>query len=137
MTEYLYPFFKNAGVLYLTVFLVYLFASVIKTGAEAFSVTYWLASNKNRFLTAAVVVLGLSTLMAITDASPLFNWLGIDVNASPVGLGLALCTLLGFIKTGGKSGKDSETEETAKQIGKKAEEIKQAAAELPKDSEGV
>lgn len=124
---YILPFFKNLAILYVTVFVLYLGTAMNKTGIATFNFVFWLEQNKTRFIAGASFILALSGLMALTDVSPLFKFFGFDINASPVGLGLAIALSLGFIST-----KQTKTKkgEKAKEIQAKAVDIVQASTEI-------
>jgi hypothetical protein len=130
--NFIAPFFKNLGVLYLTVFFVFLVSAVIKNGGlTGFSLKFWMHDNQERFKAGAVVIFLLSLLMAVTDASPLFNWIGLDINASPVALGLALAVLLGLAPT--KQRRITPKAKKAKEIQAKGEEVVQKAVEIQQE----
>lgn len=124
---YILPFFKNLAILNVTVFVLYLGTAMNKTGVASFNFIFWLEQNKTRFIAGAAFILALSGLMALTDVSPLFKFFGFDINASPVGLGLAIALSLGFIST-----KQARTKkgEKALEIQTKATEIVQASTEI-------
>jgi hypothetical protein len=122
--EYVLPFIKNLAILYSTVFVLSLGTSISKTGINSFNFVYWLEQNKARFIAGASFILALSGLMALTDVSPLFSFFGFDINASPVGLGLALSVFLGFIST----------KQTKTKKGEKAQEIQTKAVDIVKAS---
>lgn len=70
--------------------------------------------------------------MAVTDASPLFSWIGLDINASPVALGMGIAVILNLIPTKQRVTKKSSQ---AKEIQVKADEIIEKSAEIQKDEE--
>jgi hypothetical protein len=130
---YAIPFLKNLGVLYLTVFMIFFGSSIIKNkGLTGFSIKFWIHDNKDRFTSGGVFIFGLSLLMAVTDASPLFSWIGLDINASPVALGMGIAVILNLIPTKQRVTKKSGQ---AKEIQKKADEIIEKSADIIKNEE--
>lgn len=132
---YAFPFLKNILILYLTVFGVYLGFAINKSGVGAFNFVFWLEENRNRFVAGAIFILTLSSLMALTDVSPIFKLFGFDINASPVGLGLALAAFMGFIST--KQTRVTKKGEKVKDIQIKASEIIQKTAEIQADEKAT
>jgi hypothetical protein len=133
VTEYLIPFAKNLGILFTVVFFIYFSTAIKKTGFDGFSLSFWIEENRSRFTTGAVFILLLSLLMAVTDTAPLFHWMGIDINASPVALGLAIAVFLGFIQT--KTSIHTRRASKAEDIQKRAgENMKDAAAIASEES---
>jgi hypothetical protein len=125
-------FAKNLGTLYVTVFMVFFASAIIKNkGLAGFSFSFWIHDNKSRFSAGAIFIFGLSFLMAITDAAPLFHWIGLDINASPVALGLGIAVLLGLAPT--KARTLTKKGVKAKQIAVKADEIIKKSAEIQQD----
>lgn len=129
-----FPFVKNLSILYLTVFMLFFGTALVKNkGLTGFSFAFWLRDNKNRFITGAIFILGLSFLMAMTDVAPLFQFFGFDINASPVGLGMSIAVLLGLAPTDSKT---TSKAHKAKEIQGKASEIIEKSAEIVKEEKG-
>ena len=130
---YIIPFCKNLGVLYLTIFTVFLVSSIVKNkGLAGFSFSFWFHDNRDRFTAGGIVVFCLSLLMAVTDAAPLFSWVGLDINSSPVALGVGLSVLLGLAPTKQRRIKKVEA---VREIQTKAGELLDKSAELVKAEE--
>ena len=125
---FLFPFFKNLSILYLTVFLLFFFKDFQKSGLDGFVLKAWLIGNHQRFIAGGVFIFALSCLMALTDVAPLFTVFGFNINASPVGLGVAIGALLLF----GFRSKTPESDNVVKAqaIIEKSNEITQQAAEI-------
>jgi hypothetical protein len=127
--DYIQPLLKNLAVLYLTAVIVILVRSITTAGLDGFSLKLWFEENQGRFTIGAILIFCLSALMAMTDVSPLFASIGFDINASPVGLGVALAALL-LIKPSksdvdAKSGAAGRIQSDAQDIIKEAASIKQ------------
>lgn len=82
-----------------------------------------------RFVVGFVFVFSLSLLMALTDVSPLFKVIGLDINASPVALGVGIAVLLN-ISINPKASSDPEKEDKVKDIQVKANEIIKTSADI-------
>jgi hypothetical protein len=130
---YTVPFLKNLAILCLTPWLVLLFRAVRSVGVQGFVFKAWLEESKQRFIVGLATVFSLSVLMALTDVAPLFRVVGLDINASPVALGVAIGAMLML----GTNSKHAASKKVAKvkEIQVKAQEIIQKSADIVKDEE--
>lgn len=127
---YIAPFAKNVAVLCLTIGFVVLMRSITTVGLDGFSLQLWLQENRGRFTAGGLLIFILSALMALADVAPLFKFIGFDINASPVGLGIALATLLLLKPT---RNNDSKKVAKVKAIQKDANAIIKKSSEIVKD----
>lgn len=130
---YIAPFFKNLTVLYLTASLLMLGRAIKSAGVSGFSFKLWLDENTQRFIVGFVFIFGLSLLMAITDVAPLFQVFGFDINASPVGLGIALG---GMLMLSPSHKPETKKASKAKAIAKDANAIIKKSSEIVEAEEG-
>lgn len=98
----------SALVIWITATLV-LLAYSFRSNKADFDIKCWYATNTNRFIVGAIMIVGLSILLGVSeDITAILRIIGLSADKSPIGLGLAI----GAFLIAGVSGNPAEKGKT-------------------------